>query len=107
MAETDLAAPTAATDTVVVELAYARPEQQTLLALNVPPGSTVVQVIEQSGLLKRYPEIDLASNTVGIWSRPVPLSQRVQAGDRIEIYRPLLLDPTTTLRQREKAKRKR
>lgn len=92
---------------LAVELVYALPTEQCLLALTVAVASTVEQVIRQSGLLSRYPEIDLACNPVGIWSRPVPLSQPVQAGDRIEIYRPLVIDPATTLRQREKAKRRR
>ncbi|NQD36841.1 RnfH family protein [Permianibacter sp. IMCC34836] len=92
---------------LAVEVAYALPEQQTLLALTVPAGSTVEQVIQRSGILRRYPEIDLAATAVGIWSRPVALSLPVQAGDRIEIYRPLIIDPQTTLRQREKAKRRR
>lgn len=92
---------------LVVELVYALPAEQCLLALTVAATSTVEQVIHQSGLLSRYPDIDLAHNPVGIWSRLVPLSQPVQAGDRIEIYRPLVIDPATTLRQREKAKRRR
>lgn len=93
--------------TVVVELAYARPDRQWLLALTVPQGATVAAVIQQSGLLERCPELDLAVNPVGIWSRPVALEQPVQAGDRVEIYRPLRLDPNATLRQRERAKQRR
>lgn len=92
---------------VTIEVAYALPERQSLLALTVPAGSTVEQAIHASGILTRHPEIDLAVNAVGIWSRPVPLSQVVQAGDRIEIYRPLIIDPKTTLRQREKARQRR
>ena len=93
--------------TITVELAYARPDQQWLLALQVPVASTVEAVIQQSDLLRRCPELDLSVNPVGIWSRPVPLNQPVQAGDRVEIYRPLRLDPSTTLRQRERAKQRR
>ncbi|MFN4290651.1 MAG: RnfH family protein [Permianibacter sp.] len=93
--------------TVAVELAYARPDRQWLLALTVPQGATVAAVIQQSGLLERCPELDLAVNPVGIWSRPVALDQTVQAGDRVEIYRPLRLDPNATLRQRAWAKQRR
>ena len=92
---------------VTVELAYARPDRQWLLTLSVPANSTVAAVIAQSGLLAQCPELDLDQNAVGIWSRPVPLTQPVQAGDRVEIYRPLRLDPNTTLRQRERAKQRR
>lgn len=93
--------------TVPVEVAYALPSRQTLLALDVAAGSTVAEVLRQSGILDRHPEIELARVTVGIWSRPVALVQPVQAGDRIEIYRPLVIDPRTTLRQRERAKQRR
>ncbi len=91
---------------LTVEVAYALPDRQTLLTLSVPDGSTVAAVIRQSGLLQRHPEIDLDQQPVGIWARPVPLQQPVAAGDRIEIYRPLTVDPSTTLRQREQAKRR-
>lgn len=93
--------------TIAVEVAYALPERQTLLALDVAAGSTVIEVLRQSGILGKHPEIDLDRATVGIWSRTVPLDQRVEAGDRIEIYRPLIIDPRTTLRQREIAKQRR
>lgn len=91
---------------LTVELAYALPDRQTLLTLSVPAGSTVEAAIRQSGLLQRHPEIDLSQQPVGIWSRLVPLQQELCAGDRIEIYRPLTVDPATTLRQREQAKRR-
>jgi len=97
----------AVADQLAIELAYALPDRQTLLALTVPAGCTAEAAIRRSGMLERHPEIDLAVNPVGIWSRTIALQQPVQAGDRIEIYRPLILDPKTTLRQREKAKRRR
>lgn len=90
---------------IAVEVAYALPERQTLLSLMVSPESTVQQVIENSGILHAHPDIDLTKNKVGIWSRTVRLDERARAGDRIEIYRPLIADPKDMRRRRaEKAK---
>tara|TARA_R110002126_G_C10445118_1_gene499250 strand:- start:297 stop:629 length:333 start_codon:yes stop_codon:yes gene_type:complete len=92
-------------DQLTVEVAYALPEQQTLLTLSVLQGSTVQQVIEQSGILQQYPDIDLSQQKFGVWSRPVKADELVKEGDRIEIYRPLIADPKDLRRRRaEKAK---
>ena len=61
-------------------------------------GQTVSDVLEQSGLLKAHPEIK--DMVVGIFSKVVPLSTKLKPGDRIEIYRPLLVDPKEKRRQR-------
>ncbi|WP_245879585.1 RnfH family protein [Zobellella endophytica] len=88
-----------------VEVVYALPQQQTVLSLRVTPEQTVRQIIEQSGVLQQYPEIDLDSNMVGVFGRQVKLEQSVHDGDRIEIYRPLLADPKEIRRRRaEQAK---
>lgn len=90
---------------ITVEVAYALPERQSLLTISVQPGCSVQQVIEQSGILQQFTEIDLSAQKVGIWSRPVKLDEAVKAGDRIEIYRPLIADPKDLRRRRaEKAK---
>jgi len=92
-------------DQIMVEVAYALPDRQSLMTLSVSPGSTVQQVIERSGILQQFAEIDLAVQKVGIWSRPVKLGDAVKGGDRIEIYRPLIADPKDLRRRRaEKAK---
>jgi len=83
-----------------VELAYAAVECQMVLSLTVPEGFTVLQVIEQSGILLQCPEIDLNHNQVGIFSRQLALDTKVQAGDRVEIYRPLTIDPKKARRLR-------
>ena len=73
--------------------------------VSVQPGCSVQQVIEQSGILQQFSEIDLSAQKVGVWSRPVKLDETVKAGDRIEIYRPLIADPKDLRRRRaEKAK---
>lgn len=89
----------------MVEVAYALPERQSLMTLSVNRNNTVQQVIERSGILQQFAEIDLATQKVGIWSRPVKLDDIVKAGDRIEIYRSLIADPKDLRRRRaEKAK---
>ncbi|MEX0732943.1 MAG: RnfH family protein [Aquisalimonadaceae bacterium] len=87
-------------DCFPVEVAYGLPEKQILLRLNVPAASTVRQAIEQSGLLRRQPEVDLAVNEVGIFGRLVSLEQTLCPRDRVEIYRPLIADPKEVRRQR-------
>jgi putative ubiquitin-RnfH superfamily antitoxin RatB of RatAB toxin-antitoxin module len=90
---------------IMIEVAYALPERQSLMTLSVNRNSTVQQVIERSGILQQFAEIDLAVQKVGVWSRPVKLDDTVKAGDRIEIYRPLIADPKDLRRRRaEKAK---
>ena len=74
--------------------------------MKVPSGSTVREAIVQSGVLSKFPEIDLSSVEVGIFSRPVGLGDLLNSGDRVEIYRPLILSPTDARRLRaERQKR--
>jgi len=76
-----------------VEVAYAAKEQQQVLALEVEEGSSIGAVIKLSGMLELFPEIHLEHQKVGVFSKLVSLDAIVQAGDRIEIYRPLTIDP--------------
>ncbi|MHA2940306.1 RnfH family protein [Vibrio sp. RC27] len=90
---------------IQVEVIYALPDEQRVLALMVDSQSSVEDIIQQSGVLAMYPEIDLAKNKVGVFSRNVKLNATVNNGDRIEIYRPLLADPKEIRRKRaEQAK---
>ena len=86
--------------TIQVEVVYGLAHKQKLLSLPVKIGSTVEQVINESGILTLFSEIDLAENKVGIWNKAVKLSQLVENLDRIEIYRPLILDPKEMRRKR-------
>ncbi|CAM3399811.1 MULTISPECIES: RnfH family protein [Yersinia] len=89
-----------------VEVVYALPERQYVRKVSLAEGSTVEQAIEASGLLELRTDIDLQKNKVGIYSRPVKLGDRVNDGDRVEIYRPLIADPKELRRIRaEKAKK--
>jgi len=85
---------------IQVEVAYALPEKQYVRPVRLAEGSTVEQAIIASGLLALRPDIDLKKNKVGIYSRPVKLSDKVNDGDRVEIYRPLIADPKELRRQR-------
>ncbi|MDP2534739.1 RnfH family protein [Alteromonas stellipolaris] len=88
-----------------IEVAYALPTKQSLVDVAIKEGATVEEVIQASNLLKEYPDIDLSSTKVGIWSRVVKLRDTVKDGDRIEIYRPLIADPKEIRKRRaEKAK---
>lgn len=83
-----------------VEVVYALPDKQYLRTVSLGEGATVEQAIKASGLLSLRKDIDLGSNKVGIFSRPVKLGDTVQNGDRVEIYRPLIADPKEMRRQR-------
>ena len=80
---------------MAVEVAYALAEKQKIVLVQVPENTTVRQVVESSGLDVDFPDIDLANAKVGIFGKVVadPESEVVKVGDRIEIYRPLLIDP--------------
>jgi uncharacterized protein len=83
-----------------VEVAYALPHEQALISLPVPEGATLEQAVRQSGLLEKYPEINLASAKVGIWNKATELSAVLRDKDRVEIYRPLIADPKEVRRKR-------
>ncbi|CAM7583838.1 MULTISPECIES: RnfH family protein [Citrobacter] len=92
---------------IVVEVAYALPEKQYLQRVTLQQGATVEEAIRASGLLELRTDIDLSTNKVGIYSRPVKLADVLQDGDRVEIYRPLIADPKELRRQRaEKSAKK-
>lgn len=90
---------------ISLEVAYATPEKQALLEVVVEQGTTVEQAILASGIIKRFPDINLEILKVGIWNRTCKLTELPKKGDRIEIYRPLIADPKEARRRRaEKAK---
>lgn len=90
----------ASADPLAVEVAYARPDAQAILTVTVVPGATVGDAITLSGILRQFPEIDLAVNKVGIFGKPSSLQAPVQAGDRVEIYRALIADPKESRKRR-------
>lgn len=90
----------ATTELLTIEVVYALPEQQTLLTVKLPAGSTVAQAIEQSGLLARHPELDLSQHKVGVFAKVTALDTVLREHDRVEIYRALLADPKEVRRRR-------
>jgi hypothetical protein len=90
---------------ISLEVVYGTPEKQALLEVVVEEGTTVEQAILASGIVKRFPDINLDILKVGIWNRTCKLTDFPKKGDRIEIYRPLIADPKEARRRRaEKAK---
>lgn len=87
-------------ETISVEVAYALPDQQTIVALTVAADTTIQDVIRTSGLLEQFPEIDLARNKVGVFGKLGKLTDTLHPGDRVEIYRPLIADPKQVRKQR-------
>ncbi|QBF81955.1 RnfH family protein [Shewanella maritima] len=88
-----------------VDVIYALPEQQKVITVNVAPGTSCIEAVEQSNIVAFFPEIDLAKVKLGIFSRQVKHQEVLQPGQRVEIYRPLIADPKDVRRRRaEKAK---
>lgn len=90
---------------ITIEIAYANCIKQMLKSISVPTSSTVEQAILASNILTEFPEINLTVNTIGIFSKKVTLNTQLQMGDRIEIYRPLVIDPKLARRIRAKDKK--
>jgi len=89
-----------------VEVAYATPKKQLILVVPFEEGMSAQKAIELSGILTIFPDIDLAKNAVGIFSKPCKLDTPLRVGDRVEIYRPLIADPKEVRRQRAEAGKK-
>ena len=87
---------------IKVEVAYARADKQVLLTLELESGSSIEQAIQSSGILTMFPHIDLTRHKVGIFSKLHQLTDIVNDGDRVEIYRPLVIDPKEARRSKAK-----
>lgn len=90
----------AVTPTILVEVAYARPDVQVIIAVEVPTGATVAEALHLSHVNERFPELDLTQVDVGIFGRVVRRETLLRDRDRVEIYRPLLADPKEVRRRR-------
>jgi putative ubiquitin-RnfH superfamily antitoxin RatB of RatAB toxin-antitoxin module len=91
---------------IQVEVAYAKLDEQVIIPLDVDPGTTLEQAIQQSGILELYPEIDLAKNKTGIFGKIAKADTELREMDRVEIYRPLIADPKESRRKRAEKKEK-
>jgi len=87
-------------ETINVEVAYAEPEQQLIIPVNVDLGTTIGGAIVQSGIMMEFPELDIENSKVGIFGKASTMEAQLKDGDRVEIYRPLLADPKEVRRQR-------
>ncbi|MCW8901446.1 MAG: RnfH family protein [Gammaproteobacteria bacterium] len=83
-----------------VEVVYALPDEQVLINLDVGQGTTAEQAVKLSGILERFPEIDLTQNKIGIFGKVINADQVLRDKDRVEIYRPLIADPKESRRKR-------
>lgn len=87
---------------IQVEIVYANSQQQTILTVVIDEGSTIEKVIDCSGILDIFPDIDLSQQKVGIFSQQKKLTDLVEDGDRVEIYRALIIDPKEARKRRAK-----
>lgn len=86
-------------DEISVELAFASPDLQSLEKMVLSAGATVADAIRRSGIQSRFPGYDLDTLDAGIWGRIVPREHVLRDGDRVELYRPLSVDPRDARRQ--------
>ncbi len=87
-------------ETITVEVAYALPANQLIIPIQLTTPATAEQAIQSSGILAKFPEIDLAVNKIGIFGKLSRLDANLRHLDRIEIYRPLIADPKEVRKQR-------
>lgn len=83
-----------------IEVVYALPAGEDAVTLRLPAGATAGDAVRASGVLERHPEIDLDGQKIGIYGRVVAAQTLLRSGDRVEIYRPLLLEPKEARRRR-------
>ena len=85
---------------ILIEVAYALPEKQLIIPIKIKAGTTAEEAIKISGIAKKFPEIDLTQNQIGIFGKLTQLDHVLRERDRVEIYRPLTADPKEIRRQR-------
>ena len=93
-------------ETLLIEVAYAMPQKQQIVTVEVAAGTSVLDTVKQSTISKVFPEIDVENVKMGIFGKSVKPAQAVKAGDRIEVYRPLICDPKATRKARADKKAK-
>ena len=100
---------------ISVEVAYALPEKQKIIALQVARGTTAMDAVVRSRIAEEFPGLDIGNAPMGVFSQvlgakglPAPAEYCLEDGDRVEIYRPLIADPKEVRKQRaDKAKKTR
>jgi len=89
-----------------IEVAYALPDQQVIIPLQVKQGTTAAEAIELSGVLEQFDDIDMSTAKFGIFSKATKADTELRDKDRVEIYRPLIVDPKESRRKRAEKKKK-
>ncbi|MFM0644582.1 RnfH family protein [Paraburkholderia bryophila] len=89
-----------------IEVCYALPDEQALIAVDLPEGATLQQALDASGILQRFPRIDLTTQKVGVFGKVKALDAVLADHERVEIYRPLLVDPKLSRQRRVEKTRK-
>jgi uncharacterized protein len=85
---------------ITVEVAYALPDQQLIIPLQVPVGTTAEQAVMQSGILAKFSDVGLSKNQIGIFGKITRPDTALRHLDRVEIYRPLIADPKAVRKER-------
>ena len=91
---------------IMVEVAYAKENEQVIIPLNVDAGTTLEQAVQLSGILEQFPEIDLTQNKAGVFGKIAKADTELREKDRVEIYRSLIADPKESRRKRAEKKDK-
>ena len=91
---------------LAVEVAFARPDRQEIIPVTVPEGTTAVEAVKLSGIVDIFPEIDPDRIDMGIFGKVIkkPAEHALREGDRVELYRPLKIDPKQARLNRAKKK---
>jgi uncharacterized protein len=91
---------------IQVEVAYARPDRQEIVPVNVPEGTTALEAAKLSGISDIFPEIDPDTIDMGVFGKVIkdPAAHKLREGDRVELYRPLKIDPKQARLNRAKKK---
>lgn len=89
-----------------VEVAYARPDKQQIVSVKVPEGTTALEAVKLSGIVDIFPEIEPDAIDMGVFGKVIkdPASHELREGDRVELYRPLKIDPKQARLNRAKKK---
>lgn len=91
---------------IQVEVAYARPDKQEIVPVQVPEGTTALEAAKLSGIADSFPEIDVDATDMGVFGKVIkdPAAHKLRDGDRVELYRPLRIDPKQARLNRAKKK---
>jgi putative ubiquitin-RnfH superfamily antitoxin RatB of RatAB toxin-antitoxin module len=94
---------TATAEVIEVEVVAAVPARQKIVRLALPVGATAFDAVQQANLQDDFPEIDFAGAKLAVWGKPVGHSHALRSGDRVEVLRPLAMDPRDARRELARA----